>query len=64
MHSITIISSVDKKGINQIHTYISTSDLMDYNVRCMIKIHTANRTAVNPTAFRSVPFQDVIQKQF
>ena len=51
MHSITIISSVDKKGINQIHTYLSTSDWMDYNVRCMIKIHTANRTAVDPTAF-------------
>ena len=26
--------------------------------------YTAKRTAVNPTAFRSVPFQDVIQKQF
>ena len=26
--------------------------------------YTANRSAVNPTAFCSVPFQDVIQKQF
>ena len=33
------------------------------NNKLLLK-HTANRSAVNPTAFRSVPFQDAIQMQF